>query len=107
MIAPVRPALKSRYPLRPMENFARWTRPDGLHLDPWVRAHQRLGASILGPAPRSMTITGTVAEREDWAQMSFPETAGYEVPDALGLVQIDCEHDRGTYVEANLWMRHA
>ena len=107
VIAPVRPTLKSRYPLTPMENFARWTRPDGLHLDPWVRAHQRLGASILGPAPRSMTITGTVAEWEDWAQMSFPETAGYVVPDALGLVQIDCEHDRGTYVEANLWMRHA
>ena len=54
-----------------------------------------------------MTITGTVAEWEDWAQMSFPETAEYVVPDALGLVQIDCEHDRGTYVEANLWMRHA
>src|SRR5216683_2681022 len=62
VIAPVRPTLKSRYPLTPMENFARWTRPDGLHLDPWVRAHQRLGASILGPAPRSMTITGTDAE---------------------------------------------
>ncbi|HKR69948.1 MAG TPA: GNAT family N-acetyltransferase [Streptosporangiaceae bacterium] len=107
VIAPVRPTLKSRYPLTPMENFARWTRADGMHLDPWVRAHQRLGATILGPALRSMTITGTVAEWEAWTQMTFPETAEYVVPDALGLVQIDREHDCGTYVEANLWMRHA
>jgi len=34
VIAPVRPVLKSRYPLTPMENFARWTREDGLHIDP-------------------------------------------------------------------------
>jgi len=30
VIAPVRPALKSCYPLAPMESFARWTREDGL-----------------------------------------------------------------------------
>lgn len=41
MIAPVRPVLKSRYPLTPMKNFARWTREDGLHIDPWIRTHQK------------------------------------------------------------------
>jgi GNAT superfamily N-acetyltransferase len=107
VIAPVRPALKSRYPLTPMENFARWTRSDGLHIDAWIRTHQRLGASILGAAPRSMTITGTVPEWEDWAAMAFPETGQYVVPDALDLVAIDRERDHGTYAETNLWMRHA
>lgn len=107
VIAPVRPALKSRYPLAPMENFARWTRSDGLHIDPWIRTHQRLGASVLAPAPRSMIITGTVLEWEDWAAMAFPETGQYVVPDALDLVAIDREQDRGTYAETNLWMRHA
>src|SRR5258708_9797145 len=67
MIAPVRPTLNSRYPLTPMENFARWSRSDGLHLDPWRRAHQPLRASILGPAPRAMIINGTVAECEESA----------------------------------------
>jgi hypothetical protein len=57
VIAPVRPSLKTRYPLTPMENFARWNRGDGLHLDPWVRTHQRLGATILGPAADSMVIS--------------------------------------------------
>jgi GNAT superfamily N-acetyltransferase len=106
VIAPVRPALKSRYPLTPMQNFARWSRGDGLHIDPWIRTHQRLGATILAPAPRSMTITGTVPEWEDWASMAFPETGHYVVPDALDLVDIDREKDRGTYHETNLWMRH-
>ncbi len=107
VVAPVRPALKSRYPLAPMESFARWTRSDGLHIDPWIRTHQRLGASILAPAPRSMIITGTVAEWEGWAAMAFPETGQYVVPDALDLVTIDREQDRGTYAESNLWVRHA
>jgi GNAT superfamily N-acetyltransferase len=106
VVAPVRPALKSRYPLTPMESFARWTRSDGLHIDPWIRTHQRLGASILAPAPRAMVIIGTVAEWESWAAMAFPETGQYVVPDALDLVTIDREQDRGTYAETNLWMRH-
>jgi GNAT superfamily N-acetyltransferase len=106
VIAPVRPTLKERYPLTPMDRFARWTRPDGLHLDPWIRTHQRLGASILAPAPHSMIITGTVAEWEDWAAMAFPETGGYVVPGALDLIEIDREWDRGSYDETNLWMRH-
>ena len=100
------PALKSRYPLTPMENFARWTRADGTHIDPWIRTHQRLGATILAPSPRSMVVTGTVGEWEDWARMSFPETGQYVVPDALDLVSINCEEDCGTYAETNLWMRH-
>jgi GNAT superfamily N-acetyltransferase len=106
VIAPVRPGLKSRYPLTPMEGFARWTRSDGLHIDPWIRTHQRLGADILVPAPRSMIITGTVADWEQWAGMAFPETGQYVVPDALDLIDIDREQDRGTYAETNLWIRH-
>ena len=106
VIAPVRPALKSRYPLTPMENFARWRRDDGRHIDPWIRTHERLGASILAAAPRSMVIVGAVREWEDWAGMAFPETGRYVVPEALDLVDIDRERDRGTYAETNLWMRH-
>lgn len=106
VIAPVRPALKSRYPLTPMENFARWMRTDGLHIDPWIRTHQRLSASILASAPRSMVIMGTVAEWEEWTGMAFPESGPYVVPDALDLVDIDQGQNRGTYEETNLWMQH-
>lgn len=107
VIVPVRPALKSWYPLTPMSRFALWTRADGLHLDGWIRTHQRLGAQILCDAPRSMVVEGTVAQWEAWAKMAFPETARYVVPGALDLVDIDTSRDRGTYLETNLWMRHA
>jgi hypothetical protein len=106
VVAPVRPSLKPRYPLTDMDIFAAWTREDGLSIDPWIRTHQRLGATILGAARRSMVITGSVAEWEAWTDMAFPQTGHYAVPDALGLVEIDREGDRGTYVEDNLWMQH-
>lgn len=107
VIAPVRPTLKSRYPLIPMSQFARWTRPDGLHLDPWIRTHQRLGAHIVCPAQGSMIVEGTVGQWQEWAGMSFPETGPYVVPGALDVVEIDKSRDRGTYTETNLWMRHS
>jgi len=106
VLAPVRPTLKSRYPLATMSEFSGWVRSDGLHLDSWIRTHQRLGASILAPAPRSMLITGTVTEWESWAEMAFPQSGHYVVPGALDLVEMDREADRGTYAETNLWMQH-
>lgn len=81
-------------------------REDGLHIDPWIRTHQLLGATILAPAPKAMTISGTVAEWEEWTGMAFPESSRYVVPDALDPVDIDREQDRGIYEETNLWMQH-
>ena len=106
VIAPIRPALKDRYPLTPMARFADWTRPDGLHIDPWIRTHQRLGARILTPAPDSMIIKGSAGDWEKWVGMAFPESGRYVVPQALDLVEIDRESDTGVYAETNLWMQH-
>jgi GNAT superfamily N-acetyltransferase len=106
LIAPVRPTLKARYPLTPMERYVEWRRPDGTHFDPWLRTHERLGAEIVKVAPQSSTITGTVGEWEEWAQLAFPETGAYVVPGALVPVEIDRERDEGLYVEPNVWMVH-
>ena len=51
LIAPVRPNWKERYPLTPIERYARWRRDDGLLFDPWMRVHERLGRAILKPEP--------------------------------------------------------
>jgi hypothetical protein len=106
LIAPVRPTLKSRYPLAPMERYIRWTRADGAPLDPWLRTHWRLGAETLAVASVSMLVTGTVAEWENWTGMAFPESGEYIVPGALVPVHIDRERDLGRYEEPNVWMRH-
>lgn len=106
LIAPVRPSLKERYPLTPIERYARWRRPDGLPFDPWMRVHARLGGEVLRPEPSSLRVTGTVAEWESWTGLAFPETGDYTFPRALAPVWIDREGDRGTYFEPNVWMRH-
>jgi hypothetical protein len=107
LIAPVRPSWKERYPLVPIEEYATWRRGDGLLFDPWLRVHERLGASILSPEPRSLRITGTVAEWEEWTAMPFPATGEYWFPGGLATVAISREDDVGRYWEPNVWMLHS
>jgi GNAT superfamily N-acetyltransferase len=107
LIAPVRPSQKARYPLIPIENYIRWTTPEGLPFDPWLRVHARAGGQIIQPCPYSMTVPGTVAAWERWAGMSFPESGMYTVPGALVPVQVKVETDEVIYVEPNVWVWHA
>lgn len=106
LIAPVRPSLKDRYPTIPIDRYARWTRSDGSPFDPWVRLHTLLGARIGPVIPRSLHITGTVAEWESWTQMQFPETDDYVFPAGLTTVHIDRDRDIGEYWEPNIWLVH-
>jgi GNAT superfamily N-acetyltransferase len=106
LVAPVRPTLKDRYPLTPIERYAAWRRADGLLFDPWLRAHERAGAQVIGIAEDSLVSEGTVAELEEWTGLAFPESGSYVVPGALVPVEIDVENDRGAYREPNVWMRH-
>ena len=106
LVAPVRPTLKERYPLTPIERYAEWRREDGLLFDPWLRAHERLGAEVIGTAPEAMRIPGTVAEWETWTGLAFPESGTYVVPRALVPVEIDRDRNEGLYVEPCVWMRH-
>lgn len=104
VIAPVRPTRKENYPLTPIERYVMWRREDGYMYDPWLRTHERLGAELLEPAPRSLTISGSREEWEAWTDLQFPEDGDYIVPGAL--VPVHFEDGRGTYAEPNVWMRH-
>jgi len=107
VIAPVRPSWKDRYPLVPIERYVEWRREDGLFFDPWIRVHERAGASVLKPEPHSLRITGTVSEWESWTEMAFPESGEYVFPGGLATLEIDREQDAGRYWEPNVWMVHA
>ena len=106
LIAPVRPNWKARYPLTPIQRYAAWRRPDGLPFDPWLRVHARLGGRILRAEPRSLRISGTVADWEGWVGMAFPETGRYVFPEGLALLHVDRERDLGRYYEPNVWVAH-
>ena len=79
-------------------------RPLGRPVDPHPPADGRAGART--PPRRSMVIEGSVAEWEAWADMAFPVTGDFVVPDALGPVHVDRERDRAVYVEENLWVQY-
>ena len=104
LLAPVRPSWKDRYPLTPIERYARWRRDDGLPFDPWLRTHERLGGKVLRCEPRSLEITAPVAEWEHWTGMWFPEAGRYVF--AGGLAPLEVSDGTGTYFEPNVWMIH-
>jgi hypothetical protein len=106
VIVPVRPVHKTRYPLTSMERYLTWRTDDGRVFDPWLRCHLSLGATLLAVAPESMTITGTVAEWQDWLGMALPETGDYIIRGGLAPLAVDRAADRGVYREANVWVVH-
>jgi GNAT superfamily N-acetyltransferase len=104
LLAPVRPSLKDRYPLIPIEQYAQWRRGDGLPFDPWMRVHARLGATVLRAEPRSMEIAAPVADWEQWLGMDLPQPGDYVFPG--GLAPLTVAGGEGRYWEPNAWMLH-
>ncbi len=104
LLAPVRPTLKARYALIPIERYVGWRRADGSHFDPWIRIHEHVGGEILAPAPASMTMEAPVGDWEEWTGMRFPEDGEYVFPGALATLVV--RDGIGTHVEPNVWLLH-
>ena len=104
LVAPVRPSWKDRFPLTPIEDYARWKRHDGLPYDPWIRVHIRLGARILRPEPRSMEFTAAVSDWVEWTGMPMPHDGRHLF--AGGLAPLTVDDGVGRYWEPNVWILH-
>lgn len=107
LIIPVRPTLKSMYPLQSIESYSKWQNRDGWFYDPWLRTHQRLGATVLKCVDSILEIRGTIGDWEKWTGMIFPESGEYVVKDALQPVEMNVEANVGVYHEPNVWMQHS
>lgn len=105
LAVPLRPSLKDRYPLTPIERYAEWRRDDGLPFDPWMRTYERLGAQYLGIRHDATVIADSIEAWENWTGMKFPDSGDYIVPGAHTPLSIDCDHDVGRYTEAHIWYR--
>ncbi|KKJ95075.1 hypothetical protein [Micromonospora sp. HK10] len=106
LVAPVRPSGKHTRPDLPMTGYAAQVRADGLPVDPWLRVHVRAGGRIERVAPRSMVISGTLADWRRWTGLPFDASGPVHVPGALAPVLCDVTHDHAVYVEPNVWVRH-
>ena len=104
LIAPVRPSLKSRYPLIPIEEYFQWQNSDGLPFDPWLRVHVQAGGKILHPCPSAMVVKGSRQRWTTWAGMAFPGEGNYTIPH--GLVPVIVRDSEGEYVEPGIWVLH-
>jgi len=104
LVAPVRPTLKERYPLIPIERYVRWRRGDGTHFDPWIRTHERLGGEVTGTAEEAMLIEGSREEWSEWTELEFPGDGDYVLPGALVPVRFADGH--GVYREPCVWLQH-
>jgi GNAT superfamily N-acetyltransferase len=106
LYAPLRPSDKHREPRTPFAEYVSRTRPDGEAHDSWLRTHVRAGARVIGIAPCSMVIAGTLAQWSQWTGLAFDRSGDVEVPGALSPVHVSCEQDHAVYVEPNLWVHH-
>ncbi len=106
LVAPVRPNMKSKYPLTSIDDYIKWTTEEGLPFDAWLRVHARAGAKIIKPCHEAMIISGTRAEWESWTGLRFPQSGTYFIPGALNPMQMDIEKDKGIYIEPNVWIVH-
>ena len=107
LVVPVRPTLRSLYPLQSFAEYAAWTRPDGLPFDPWIRTHVRLGGRIVKVAPHAVTIDGSVMDWSAWTGLTFPCSGHYWIPGGVGPLHISVETGQGRYIEPNLWVLHS
>ena len=103
---PVRPSLKSKYPVTSIDEYITWKRDDGLPFDPWLRVHVKCGGKIIKPCCKAMYISGHIKEWEEWTGLTFFRSGKHIVEGALTPVSIDREADLGEYIEPNVWVVH-
>ncbi|SFF99750.1 hypothetical protein SAMN05421678_103248 [Actinopolymorpha cephalotaxi] len=106
LVAPVRPTWKDREPRTPMTAYAARVRSDGLPYDPWLRTHVRAGGQVVGVAPASWAVHGSLRQWREWTGLPFDRTGDVDVRGALVPVHVDLDGDQAVYVEPNVWVRH-
>ncbi|MBN2344122.1 MAG: GNAT family N-acetyltransferase [Deltaproteobacteria bacterium] len=106
LLAPVRPTLKSMYPLISMDDYITWRRGDGAFFDPWMRVHERLNGALVQVARDALVIEGSVSDWEAWTGQTMKSSGQYIVEGALHPVAIDVDADKGVYSEDNVWFKY-
>jgi GNAT superfamily N-acetyltransferase len=105
-VMPVRPILKSRWPSISMDEYLSWRRRDGYHVDPWIRAHEKVGGRVSHVCSRSMAIVAPLDKWRSWSGEKLDMTGSYALCGSLIPVRIDPTSGAGVYVEPNVWIIH-
>lgn len=107
IIAPIRPILKSRYPLIPLSEYAQWKDHKGQHWDPFLKEVTNISnAQVLGVSKNPLIYKGTVKQWEAWTGLTMQSSGLYIHPDAQSPIKIDMEQDLGIYEEPHIWIKY-
>ncbi|WP_434631891.1 GNAT family N-acetyltransferase [Thermoanaerobacterium thermosaccharolyticum] len=106
LVIPVRPNLKSKYPLIPIENYIEWKDSNGLPFDAWLRVHAKLGARIIKVCHKAMYISGKIDDWQEWTNMKFPSSGDYVIDGALVPIKVDIKNNIAEYIEPNVWVSY-
>lgn len=105
-ILPVRPNLKHKYPLIDIDEYITWQNKDGLAYDAWIRVHAKNGAEIVKSCRKSMYVSGSIAEWEEWTGYDLKSSGQYLFESALTPIEVDLEKNFAYYAEPNVWMHY-
>lgn len=106
VIAPVRPPMKARFQTITMPDFLKIVREDGYSIDPWIRAHQRLGGKMLGVCEHSMVIEGDLEDWKKWGLTIENNARFASHKSCFNAISISEQEQRAQYVEPNVWIEH-
>lgn len=103
---PVRPSAKHRYPDVHIDDYATWRDDQGRPFDPWLRSHVMMGASVVRPCARSMSVIEPLGFWESWMGYSFDTPGPVQIEGGLVPLEVDLEAGMGRYVEPNIWVSY-
>jgi predicted GNAT family acetyltransferase len=104
---PVRPSAKHLYPEVDIAEYVEWKTDAGAPSDPWLRSHVAMGATVLGPCARSMTVEEPIGFWESWTGRQFDSSGPATIDGCLVPVEMDLDAGIGRYVEPNVWVSYA
>lgn len=105
-ILPVRPNQKHKYPLIAIDEYIKWQNKEGLPYDAWIRVHAKNGAEIVKSCKKSMYVSGTIEEWEEWTGYDLKSSGQYLFESALTPIEVDIEKNFAYYAEPNVWMHY-
>lgn len=106
MIAPVRPTLKSNFPLMPMEDYMAKRSDDGEIYDPWIRMHIKSGGQVTNVCSESVRIAATLSKWREWTGLALTKSGLEILPQGLAPLEVNVEKNVAVYCEPNVWVRY-
>jgi GNAT superfamily N-acetyltransferase len=103
VIIPLRPTGKADHPLIPIERYAECVDEWGRARDPWIRTHLRLGARVLGFAPRSLVVRAPLDRWRECPGFIWIAQDRFLVDGALNPIRL-VEPQVAEYAEPNVWI---